>query len=99
MQGAQGLANLGQQGLQQYHENVYEKPQGSFLTEAAPLIGKIGGAALGSYLAPGVGTAAGEAAGEVAGNWVSGKGQSDHYGGNTRMNDNAYDTEFRQTGL
>lgn len=69
--GAQGLANIGQVGLQNYSQNMVTQPgsQG-VLSQALPAIGTaaltaIGGPALG---------AAGYAAGNAVNNWFSGRG-------------------------
>jgi hypothetical protein len=62
-QGAAGLSNLGQQGLQSYSQNMETQPgsQG-LLQQAAPAIGT----ALGSFAGP-----VGAAAGGAVGNWIS----------------------------
>lgn len=74
-QGAQGLQNIGNMGLQNFSQNMVTQPgtQG-FLSELAPAIGTGIGAFSG-----GVGTSLGN----MAGNWLSGnkKGQSSPYGG------------------
>jgi hypothetical protein len=65
-QGAQGLANIGQQGLQSYSQNLETQPGTSgFLRDLAPVIGT----AAGSFLGP-----VGAVAGGVVGNWIKGKG-------------------------
>ena len=64
---AQGLTGIGQQALGNYNENVYEQPQGGFLSGIAPLLGS----AIGSF-----GGGAGTALGNGIGNWISQKGQS-----------------------
>ncbi len=89
-QGEQGLQSIGQQALQPYHENVYEQPQGNFLTGIAPLAGTAAGAFLGG---PG-----GAAIGGAMGNWISGKGKSSPYG-ETSQNAQQMDRELRLTGL
>lgn len=43
-QSAQGLMGLGQQGLQQYNENVYEQPTNGLLGSAAQGLGQAAGA-------------------------------------------------------
>ncbi len=49
-QGAQGLQNIGQQGLGQYQENVYTQGQPGFLQSLAGTAGQIGGAVGGNAL-------------------------------------------------
>lgn len=88
-QGAQGLQSLGQQSLQPFYENVYEKPQGNFMTEIAPLAGTAAGAFLGG---PG-----GAAIGNALGGWISGKGKTNPYG-QTSENAQGMDRELRMTG-
>lgn len=65
--GAQGLANIGQQGLQNYSQNMVTQPgtQG-FLSSLAPAIGTAAGAALGGPV--------GGAIGNGMGNWFGGGG-------------------------
>jgi hypothetical protein len=67
-QSAQGLQNLGQQGLNPVVENVYEAGQPGFASNIAPAVG----AAAGSLLGP-AGTAIGGALGGMASNWLGGK--------------------------
>ena len=74
-QGAQGLMGLGQQGLQQFSENVYDKAKPGMLDTLSSGLG----AAAGSFFGP-AGTAFGGALGKMAGNWISGKGKTDGYG-------------------
>ena len=66
-QGAQGLQNIGQQGLQSYSQNMETEPgsQG-FLSSVAPAIGTAAGAALGGPV--------GGAIGNGVGNWFGGNG-------------------------
>lgn len=79
-QGAQGLMGIGQQGLQNYNENIYQTAKPGFLSEIAPLVGAIGG----SFLGP-VGTAAGTALGNKVGNWLTPqKGSTSPYGSPTQ---------------
>jgi hypothetical protein len=66
--GAQGLANIGQQGLGNFTENVQYAPQGGLVDTIGPAIG----AAAGSFFGP-AGTAVGGALGNMASNWISGK--------------------------
>jgi hypothetical protein len=48
-QGAQGLANMGQQGLGQYNENINVAPQEGFLSKAlGEVLGTAGGIGLGN---------------------------------------------------
>ena len=72
-QGAQGLMNIGSQGLQQFNENIYRPQQPGFMESFAPAIGSLAG----SFFGP-IGTAAGGA----LGNWLSQskKGASSPYG-------------------
>lgn len=65
-QGAQGLQNIGQQGLGQYSENVYRQGQPGFLDYASNALGNIAGAATGSLASR-------------AGGWMSPKGSTDPY--------------------
>jgi hypothetical protein len=77
-QGAAGLMNMGQQGLQQFDENIYrERTPG-----LADQIGPIAGQALGAFAGP-IGSAVGGKVGEMASNWLSSsnKGKSTPYGG------------------
>jgi len=48
-QGAAGLANLGQQGLGQFNENIYRPRTPGFLESVAPGLGQGLGMAAGSY--------------------------------------------------
>ncbi len=65
--GAQGLANIGQQGLQSYSQNMVTQPgTEGFLSSVAPAIGTALGSAVGGPL--------GGAIGNVAGNWFGGSG-------------------------
>jgi hypothetical protein len=76
-QGAQGLSNMGQFGLQQFNENVYTKGQPGLLDQIGPGLG----AAAGTIFGP-AGTAIGGAIGGGVSNWISNKfGKSDPYGG------------------
>ncbi len=69
---AQGLQNIGQQGLGQYSNNMATTQSSpGFLSQAAPIAGAAAGLALGG---PG-GLAAGYQAGNMASNWFGGKGQ------------------------
>jgi hypothetical protein len=63
-QGAAGLQGIGQAGLQQFNENVYQPPTSGFLEQAAP----IAGAALGAFGGPAL-----DVLGKTAGNWLSNK--------------------------
>lgn len=66
--GAQGLANIGQQGLQSYSQNMVTQPgTEGFLSSVAPAIGTAAGAAIGGPF--------GAAIGNMAGNWFGGSGQ------------------------
>jgi len=67
-QGAQGLQNIGQAGLQNFSQNMVTEPgtQG-FLSQIAPALGT----ALGSFAGP-----AGSAIGGMVGNWAKGLGSS-----------------------
>ena len=68
--GAQGLQNIGQQGLQPYSQNMTTQPGSEgFLSSMAPAIGSAAGMALGGPL--------GGAIGGLAGNWF---GKSSPYG-------------------
>lgn len=49
LQGAQGLAGLGAQGLGNYQENVYRERTPGFIENVAPLLGQIPSAIAGSY--------------------------------------------------
>lgn len=77
-QGAAGLMGLGQQGLQQYNENIYYPGQEGFLGSIAPGIGT----GIGSLFGP-AGSALGGVIGKLGSNWLnpSQKGQSQPYGG------------------
>jgi hypothetical protein len=63
-QGAQGLNQMGQFGLGQFNENIYQKGQPGLIDFAGPALG-VAGAAFGGT--------AGAAAGNMAGNWLSNK--------------------------
>lgn len=95
-QGAAGLAGIGQQGLQQFNENIYQPQTGGLLQSLAPALGT----AVGSFLGP-LGSAAGGALGKMASNWISGKGKSSPYGdyGYSQPLSSSYDTMFRQQGV
>jgi hypothetical protein len=67
-QSAQGLSGLGQFGLGQFNENIYQQGQPGLIDSLAP----VAGAALGSFAGP-IGTALGSGAGNMLGNWISGK--------------------------
>ena len=49
-QGAQGLMNIGQQGLGRFHENIYEPPTPGLLEGIAPFAGTALGTIAGNYL-------------------------------------------------
>jgi hypothetical protein len=70
--GAQGLANIGQQGLQNYSQNMVTQ-QGSpgFLAGIAPAAGQAIGTAIGSIFNP-VGQAIGSGLGSQTSNWFGG---------------------------
>jgi len=71
-QGAQGLSNLGQFGLQQFNENIYRKGQPGLIDAVGPAVG----AAATAFGGP-----AGAALGNMAGSWLSNKfGKSSPYG-------------------
>lgn len=72
-QGAQGLMNLGNQGLQSYGENVIRPGTEGFLSQVAPAVGTAVGAFFGGP--------AGASAGYQAGNMFSNKGKSSWRGG------------------
>ena len=74
-QGAQGLQNIGNQGLQSYSQNMTTRPgTEGFLSQISPLAGQIAGAYMGGPQ--------GAAVGQQAANWFSGgKGKSSPYGG------------------
>lgn len=74
---AQGLQNIGQQSLQPYVENVTNVAQPGLLEQALPAV--ISGAAT-AFGGPVLGAAAGGLS-----NWISSKGQSSPYGGNSKM--------------
>lgn len=70
-QGAQGLQQIGQTGLQSYSQNMETQPgTEGFLSQAAPLAGAAAGFALGGP----AGMAAGYQGGNMASNWFGGKG-------------------------
>lgn len=73
-QGAAGMANLGQQALGQYSENIHQPATGGFFDTIAPAVGS----ALGSFAGP-LGSAAGGAIGSMFGG-ASSKGQSSPFG-------------------
>lgn len=50
-QGAQGLANLGQQGLGQFKENIYRPATPGFLQSVAPIAGQVAAAKFGGKVA------------------------------------------------
>jgi len=88
--GAQGLQNIGTQGLGSYSQNMVTK-QGSpgFLSAIAPAVGT----AVGAYFGGPAGAAAGGAAGQGIGNWFGSKeGQrnSSPYGQSTRAGNAPY---------
>jgi len=71
-QGAAGLMGLGESGLQQRNENIYNPGQPGFLEQVAPLAGQ----ALSMFGGPMLGKLGGQ-----AGNWLSSKfGKSSPYG-------------------
>lgn len=70
-QGAAGLQNIGQAGLQQFDENIYKQGQPGLLDFAGPAV-TAGLTALGGPV--------GGAIGNFASNWISGKGKSSPYG-------------------
>lgn len=78
-QSASGLMNLGQQGLNQYNENVYRPGTEGFLSQLAPAAGTLLGGTIGSAV-PGVGTSFGASLGLAAGNAFRGKGSTSPYG-------------------
>lgn len=69
-QGAAGMANLGQQALGQYSENIHQPATGGFLDTIAPAIGTAAGGIFGGPL----GAAAGNAAGNIFGGKSVSKG-------------------------
>lgn len=70
--GAQGLANIGQMGLQNFQQN-YEVPgTPGFLSSIAPAVGT----AAGAYFGGPVGAAIGNTAGNMVGNWMNGSGSN-----------------------
>lgn len=82
-QGAAGLANIGQQGLQQFNENIYRPGTPGFLESAAPGIGTGLGMIAGGMFGGPAGAAAGSGLGQQAGGWlnrISRKGNSLPYG-------------------
>ncbi len=70
-QGAQGLQNIGSQGLQSFYNNVTQPATGGLLDMAAPAVG----AALTAFGGPLAG-----AAGSAATNWLTSKRNSNPYG-------------------
>ena len=73
--GAQGLQNIGQQGLGNYSQNMVTQPGSEgLLSQAAPAVGT----AIGSFAGP-----AGAAAGNVAGNWLKNSFGGNKVGANT----------------
>lgn len=76
--GAQGLQNIGSQGLQSYSQNMVTDPGSEgLLSTAVPAVLSAAGSALGG---PALG-AAGYAGGQAVSNWFGGKGKQ--VGGNT----------------
>lgn len=72
-QGAQGLTNIGQLGLGNYSQDVITQPgTEGFLSQIAPVVGTVAGAAIGGP--------AGAAFGNMAANAFSNKGKSSPYG-------------------
>lgn len=72
-QGAAGLAGLGQMGLNQVQENIYQKGKPGLIDFAGPALG-IAGAAFGGPV--------GASAGNAVGGWLGKKfGSSNPYGG------------------
>ncbi len=63
-QGAQGLMGIGQQGLGQFNENIYQPPTPGFLESVAPAIGSAVGAFGGGGLS---------ALGKAGANWLTRK--------------------------
>jgi len=78
-QGAQGLQNIGQQGLQSYNQNIYEKGKPGLVDYAGQLAGPALAAGGTALLGP-AGTALGAGLGQAVTNWISNKGQSSPYG-------------------
>lgn len=77
---AEGLNRVGQQGLQNYSQNMVTQPGSEgFLSQAIPAVG---GAALTAIGGPALG-AAGYAAGQGVSNWLRNKGKSGPYGSGT----------------
>lgn len=77
---AQGLQGIGQQGLQNYSQNMVTQPGSEgFLSQALPAVGT---AALSAIGGPALG-ALGYAGGKAASNWLSNKGKSGPYGSGT----------------
>lgn len=62
-QGAAGLANIGQQSLGNYSENIHQPATGGFLESVAPAVGTAAGAFFGGPV--------GAAAGNAVGNWAN----------------------------
>ncbi len=73
-QGAQGLMNIGNQGLQQYGQNTYQPGTQGFLSSAAGGLGSAFGGAFGGQIGQGIGN--------MASGWLnqSTKGTSSPYG-------------------
>ncbi len=76
-QGAQGLMNMGQFGLNPYAENITRPGTEGFLSQAAPAIGAGIGGLIGGPVGAGIGLSAGSA--------FRGKGQSSPYGSNSQQ--------------
>lgn len=74
-QGAAGLANIGQQSLGQYSENIHQPGTGGFLDTIAPVVGGV----LGSFAGP-LGTMAGTALANWGTSALSNKGKSSPFG-------------------
>ena len=75
-QGAQGLMGIGQQGLQNYSQNMETRPGSEgFLSTMAP----VAGAALGAFGGPALGVAGQQ----MAGNWLKNSVGGDKVGANS----------------
>lgn len=85
-QGASGLQNIGQAGLQRFSENVMTPGSPGFSSQVGPLLGTIGGAALGGPLGASIGSGIGNMFGGS-----SQKGQTSPYG-------NAPQTSYTNNG-